>query len=73
MKPARKGAKAKPAYAETIQMLRALPPDARAEALVGMFKIVASEFAHLVLEHVKVKPAKPKRPKRVGRKVKRRG
>ena len=44
-----------------IKGLRDLPVDQRAEALVTMFRFVASEWAVMVLEHVK--PAKPK-PKR---------
>jgi hypothetical protein len=44
-----------------IKGLRDLPVDQRAEALVTMFRFVASEWAVMVLENVK--PAKPK-PKR---------
>jgi hypothetical protein len=49
-KPSRGGARA---------LLRSLPVDRRAEALVALFRFVASEFAALVLEH-----AKPPRPAR---------
>lgn len=40
--------------------LRSLPIDQRADALVRMFRFVASEWAAMVLEHVKP-PAKLKR------------
>ena len=36
-----------------IKGLRSLPVDERAEALISMFRFVASEWAVMVLEHVK--------------------
>jgi hypothetical protein len=43
------------------EMLQALPVDKRAEAIVEIFRVIASEFAAMVLEHVKpVPPAKRK-------------
>jgi hypothetical protein len=47
-----------------IMGLRSLPIDQRAEALVSMFRFVASEWAVMVLENVKPAKAKPKRRKR---------
>jgi hypothetical protein len=38
-------------------MLRAMPIDKRAEAIVEIFRIIAAEFAAMVLEHVE--PRKP--------------
>jgi hypothetical protein len=45
-----------------IARLRGLPVDKRVEALIAMFKFCTSEFAVLVLEHVK--QPKPKRKRR---------
>ena len=45
-----------------IKGLRDLPVDQRAEALISMFRFVASEWAVMVLEHVK--PSKPKAKRR---------
>jgi hypothetical protein len=35
------------------ELLRAMPIDQRAEAIVKIFQVIASEFAAMVLEHVK--------------------
>jgi hypothetical protein len=43
-------------------MLRAMPIDKRAETIVDIFRIIAAEFAAMVLEHVK--PPKPPRKAR---------
>jgi hypothetical protein len=45
-----------------IVSLRGLPIDQRVDALVSMFRFCTSEFAVLVLEHVK--QPKPKRKRR---------
>jgi hypothetical protein len=54
----------------TVKMLRALPINERAEAILGMFSICVSEFATMALEHVEA--PKPARKAKVTRKVKRR-
>lgn len=50
---------------EVREMLRSMPIDARAECLVGIFQIVAGEFAAMVLDYAKARPTKkPRRPRR---------
>jgi len=39
--------------------LRSLPIDERAQLIVELFRIIAAEFAAMVLEHVKPPPKKP--------------
>jgi hypothetical protein len=46
-----------------IVALRGLPTAQRAEALIAMFRFCTTEFAVMVLEHVKSEP-KPKRKRR---------
>jgi hypothetical protein len=48
-------------------MLRAMPVDQRAEAIGEIFRVIAAEFAAMVLEHVEPKPParrKSQRPPR---------
>jgi hypothetical protein len=47
------------------EMLRALPIDKRAEAIVEVFRVIAGEFAAMVLEHVE--PPKAQRKPRAKR------
>ena len=46
-----------------IEALRGLPVDQRAEALISIFRFVTTEWAAMVLEHVKP-VARPKRKRR---------
>lgn len=55
-----KPSKRKAAAASLSATLRALPIDRRAEMIVDLFRIISSEFAKMVLEHVKPE-RKPKR------------
>lgn len=53
----------KPRKVDSISaMLRAMPVDKRAETIVEIFRIIAAEFAAMVLEHVKP-PRKSRRRK----------
>lgn len=45
------------------EALRAMPIDKRAEFIVQIFRVIAGEFAAMVLEHVKP-PTRPRRKAR---------
>jgi hypothetical protein len=62
--------KPKPTKPDAISaMLRSMPIDKRAETIVEIFRIIAAEFAAMVLEHVKPEPKPKRRPRNKLRKL----
>ncbi|HTE35729.1 MAG TPA: hypothetical protein VK630_04220 [Reyranella sp.] len=54
------------------EQLRAMPIDQRAEIIVDIFRLLSSEFAAMVLDHVKPAKAKPRAKAKPGPKMRRR-